>query len=222
MVMGSVKRLLVPLVYLRIRRPDKFLDEIVLPAAFLALSLVIFWVIDWKIQVFGDKGLISGVGSYLQIVTGFYIASLAAVATFNQKDMDKRMDGDSPILTPGWLINNAPETLTRRRFLCFLFGYLSFCSIFLYFCGIAANLVAYPIAQMIPAQYAFTIKWSFACVYLFVLYNLISTTLLGLYYMTERIHRPSAEFTDSPIDAETDKGPQRSTGEPTNGDTGWD
>jgi hypothetical protein len=135
--------------------------------------------------------------------------------------MDKRMDGDSPVLTLDWLGQTAPETLTRRRFLCFLFGYLSFCSIFLYFCGIGANLIAAPAAQMIPVRYAFAIKWSFACIYLFVLYNLISTTLLGLYYMTERIHRPSAEFVSAPQVTESVGAQKPTPSSPETGDDGW-
>ncbi|AZZ75294.1 hypothetical protein CCX46_09070 [Pseudomonas sp. RU47] len=191
--MRSVKRLLTPLSYLRIDRQDKFFDEIALPLLLLIISLSVFWLLDWKLVIFGSSGLVAGVGSYLQVVTGFYIASLAAIATFNQKNMDLRMAGESPTLTVEWMGIKREEKLSRRRFLCFLFGYLSFLSIFLYFGGVGANLLAQPILSSIPATAIFWVKWSFVSVYLFIIYNLICTTLLGLYYMTERIHRPEAE-----------------------------
>jgi len=186
-----------PLSYLRIDRRGKVFDELVLPLFFLLLTFLVFWLLDWKIVVFGSSGLVSGVGSYLQVVTGFYIASLAAVATFNQKNMDVRMAGDSPTLTVEWKGRRLEEQLTRRRFLCFLFGYLSFLSIFVYFGGVGANLIAQPLVTVVPKAYMFWVKWGFVSIYLFVVYNLICTTLLGLYYMTERIHRPESEFVES-------------------------
>jgi|GEM_PF-274290 len=194
--MNSAKRLLTPLSYLRIDRPGKVFDEIYLPLIFLIVTYLVFWALDWKLVIFGSSGLVAGVGSYLQVVTGFYIASLAAVATFNQKNMDVRMAGESASLTVEWKGRKREEKLTRRRFLCFLFGYLSFLSVFVYFGGVAANLTAQPLVNVLPKAWVFGIKWGFVSVYLFVVYNLICTTLLGLYYMTERIHRPESEFVE--------------------------
>jgi len=196
-----------PLSYLRIERKGKAFDELVLPLLLLALTLCFFWLLDWKLVIFGSSGLVSGVGSYLQVVTGFYIASLAAVATFNQKNMDLRMAGDSPTLTVEWKGRRLEEQLTRRRFLCFLFGYLSFLSIFVYFGGVGANLIAPPLVAALPKDYLFFVKWGFVSVYLLVVYNLICTTLLGLYYMTERIHRPESEFVGSDSQPEEDERP---------------
>lgn len=203
--MRSAKRLLTPLSYLRIDRQDKLKDEVVIPLVLLVTTFFFFWLLDWKVVVFGGSGLIAGVGSYLQVVTGFYIASLAAIATFNQKNMDERMAGESPSLTVDWKGRRVEEKLTRRRFLCFLFGYLAFLSIFLYFSGVAANLLSQPIVKIIPSEAIFWIKWSFVSVYLFVVYNLICTTLLGLYYMTERIHRPESVFVDTPEEESEDE-----------------
>lgn len=194
--MNSAKRLLTPLLYLRIDRQGKIFDEIFLPVLLLCFTYIVFWALDWKLVIFGGSGLVAGVGSYLQVVTGFYIASLAAVATFNQKNMDVRMAGDSPSLTVEWKGRRLEEKLTRRRFLCFLFGYLSFLSVFVYFGGVGANLLAQPIVNKLPVDWLFWVKWGFVSCYLLVVYNLICTTLLGLYYMTERIHRPESEFVE--------------------------
>lgn len=196
--MRSVKRLLTPLSYLRIDRQDKILDELALPLLLLIATITVFWLLDWKLVIFGSSGLVAGVGSYLQVVTGFYIASLAAIATFNQKNMDLRMAGESPTLKVEWMGVKREEKLSRRRFLCFLFGYLSFLSIFLYFGGVGANLLAQPILSLLNGSTIFWFKWTFVSVYLFIVYNLICTTLLGLYYMTERIHRPES----GPVDAQ--------------------
>jgi cation transporter-like permease len=192
---ASLRRLLTPLLYLRIEREDKYIEELVYPLVLLFLSFFVLYLIGWKVTVFGKDGILGAVGGYLQIVSGFYIASLAAVATFNQKNMDLPMQGDAPTLTFKRNHKTTTEKLTRRRFLSFLFGYLSFLSIILFFGGIAANVVA-PHTVVAAGKYAPLIKWSFSAVYMFVIYNLLCTTLLGLYYMTERIHRAEAEFVD--------------------------
>lgn len=226
--MRSAKRLLTPLSYLRIERQDKWLDELILPLIFLLITLFVFWLLDWKLVVFGSSGLLAGVGSYLQVVTGFYIASLAAVATFNQKNMDHRMEGESPSLTVEWKGGKREEKLTRRRFLCFLFGYLSFLSIFVYFGGVAANLLAQAVLNVLPIAAVFWVKWFFVSVYLFVVYNLICTTLLGLYYMTERIHRPKSEFVEvagnndqEQDDVNSDQGVSNDVQAPKQSEEGW-
>ncbi|WP_213626932.1 hypothetical protein [Pseudomonas sp. Pc102] len=194
-MIASIRRLLTPLLYLRISREDKYFDEIALPLVLLVLSFITMYLIDWKVTVFGKDGILSAVGGYLQIVSGFYIASLAAIATFNQASMDLPMKGDAPTLEHKRKGVAGTETLTRRRFLSFLFGYLSFISILLFFSGIAANVVA-PHVYTVAGQYAAYIKWVFCAIYMFIIYNMLCTTLLGLYYMTERIHRPEAKFVE--------------------------
>jgi hypothetical protein len=160
----------------------------------LLVTFSVFWLVSWDVTVFGASGLISSVVGYLQVVSGFYIASLAAVATFNQENMDKPMAGKSPVLSVRRRGRMKDEKLTRRRFLCFLFGYLAFLSVLMLFIGIGANLVAPAVSQEIDGDFGFYLKWLFAGCYIFVGYNLIFTTLLGLYYMTDRIHRKDAAF----------------------------
>ncbi len=141
------------------------------------------------LKIFGDKGLLDLIVGLLQILTGFYIASLAAVATFNKSDMDSKMKGEPAKLSV--LVRGVPvtEELTRRRFLCLMFGYLSFVSIFLYFAGGVANLFSSHIAGLLPLKLHSWAKWLFVWIYLTITANLIVTTLLGLFYMSDRIHR---------------------------------
>lgn len=86
-------------------------------------------------DIFGDHGIVQGVNGLLQILTGFYIASLAAVATFNKQSMDEVMPGEPPIVD---VRGGKIEQLTRRRFVCSMFGYLAFISLFVYLIGIGA------------------------------------------------------------------------------------
>lgn len=205
--MGSIRRLLAPLSYLRIEREDKVTDELVIPAVLTIISVGILWCFSGRIPVFADKGVVSFIVGYLQIVSGFYIASLAAVATFNKESMDKPMPGIPVVLPVTRRSKGRPETLSRRRFLCFLFGYLSLLSLVLYFSGSALILLAPHIKNILSEAALAAVKWSVICVYMFTTYNLLVTTLLGLYYMTDRIHRKDATFvppSDGAVETQVD------------------
>lgn len=194
--MDSLTRFLTPLSYLRIQRDGKYVDELFIPIILTLMTFLVFFLTSWKVPVFGASGLVVSVTSYLQVVSGFYIASLAAIATFNKETMDKTMAGDPPTLKVRVKGVVRLEELSRRRFLCFLFGYLALLSIILYFVGIGSNLLA-PVISLNNYYLALGVKWGFAAIYTFASYNMICTTLLGLYYMADRIHRKDNEFTDS-------------------------
>jgi hypothetical protein len=149
------------------------------------------------LPVFGGDGLIKVITGILQILTGFYIASLAAVATFDKQGMDDPMPGKPIALNVKRRGHTKSEILTRRRFLCLLFGYLALLSFFLYFLGAIANLVTDNVKYLLPVASHSLIKWGFVFAYLFLTVNLVTTTLHGLYYMVDRIHRADAKIVEN-------------------------
>lgn len=83
------------------------------------------------------------------------------------------------------------ENLSRRRFLSFLFGYMSFLTLVLYVVGYVYLITdRYWLANAAPLWRP-TIFRIFWCIYVFALANLLSISLLGLFYLTDRIHRPN-------------------------------
>lgn len=72
-----------------------------------------------------------------------------------------------------------------------MFGYLSFLSFVLFGISAFGNLLEPNINALIPydAKAFWYVRWSFVGAFLFLASNLLVTTLLGLYYMTDRIHR---------------------------------
>jgi hypothetical protein len=156
--------------------------------------MLVLYAFAGKIPIFSEKGVISVIVGYLQIVSGFYIASLAAVATFNKESMDKTMPGIPVVLPSRPRRRGKPEALSRRRFLCFMFGYLSFTSLMLYFGGSAIVLLAPHLKSLLSEAWLPIIKWPTVCIFIFITSNMMVTTLLGLYYMTDRIHRKDAAF----------------------------
>lgn len=187
--MKAISRLLRPLDYVRIKHPEKPLYDLFIPALFTIIIVAVLMLLPQPIKMSGPDGLFESIVGLLQILTGFYIASLAAIATFKKPGMDKTMPGDPPTLKTTSRGKIRIDQLTRRRFLCLMFGYLALVSVFLYFLGKAALLTKGNMTQILPLNLYPVLKWSFISGFIFVTSNLITTTLLGLYYMVDRIHR---------------------------------
>jgi len=122
--------------------------------------------------------------------TGFFIAALAAIATFQKADLDRVMAGTPPTIEEfdedeGRDVTTA---LTRRRFLCFLFGYLAFLALAL-FIATAVALVAKPWVVAVSGDWKPYVRGAGAFLFLFGFWHMMSISLLGLYYLTDRLHR---------------------------------
>lgn len=131
--------------------------------------------------------LVAFSSQFLMILLGFYIAALAAIAIFPSPTMDQGLDGGEARLKRCEHGADIERKLTRRRFLCLLFGYLSFLSLVL------ALLSGLP-SSLDPARFFQDTEWRNLCrivytgVYVLFFMQLISLTLLGLFYLTDRIH----------------------------------
>jgi len=194
--MGALSRLFRPLDYVRIKHTAKTKYDFHIPFYLASAFTLILLILPVSPKISGDGGLIDVFTGLLQMLTGFYIASLAAISTFNKEGMDNTMPGDPPTLASSYRGKIKTDLLTRRRFLCLMFGYLSLVSIFLYFTGAGALLIAPSAKAVCSAGVYFLVKWFFVLTYLFIASNLIITTMLGLFYMVDRIHRHDPELID--------------------------
>jgi hypothetical protein len=180
------------------------------------ISWLDWWRIDhWAVKAINYKlspliGLAGAIGAYflpphlnlwrengavwltnglLQPLVGFFIAALAAVATFQRQGLDDPMGADPPQLSRKE--GRSIENLSRRRFLCLLFGYLSGNSISLYIGGMAIILVEPQYISFMTAHYVLFHQYlrpiGFG-VYSFVFGHMIITSFLGLYFLVDRIH----------------------------------
>lgn len=191
-----ISRLFKPLDYLRIKHRQKTIYDYVIPLIISIVGTTCIYLLPLPISIFGKSGFINAITGILQILTGFYIASLAAVATFDKRGLDVPLAGKPVILKVhrrGKLID---EHVTRRKFLCLLFGYLALLSFFLYFLGSMANLLAANFSYLTPPPLRCFVKWLFVGIYIFLTANLITTTLHGFYYLVDRIHRQDPQVKD--------------------------
>ncbi|MBH0074932.1 hypothetical protein I6F48_05045 [Pseudoalteromonas sp. SWYJ118] len=188
-------KLFKPISYIRIKHYEKSWFDFILPLGTTLLFFFIIYCLSEPIRLLGKEGLVSLVNGLLQILAGFYIASMAAIATFNKEGMDDIMDGTPPTL-------NGVE-LTRRQFLTYLFGYLAFCSICLYFIGGFAQLASLSLFHLVSLSSPF-LKILLVGLYIFAISNIMYTTVLGMHFMIDKIHRKKVVIRDNKANETSD------------------
>lgn len=176
-----------PFSYLKIKHQLKKKFDWVIPLFLTFTSSSICYFQD-VIVLWGKNGIVYEVYGLIQILPGFYIAALAAIATFKKKDLDFLMPDPAPELE--LMIDSQPNTITitRRRFLCLLFSYLTALSLILSLFCILSEPARLITSSIIPSSISEAVSSFFFLAYMLFFWQLITTTLLGLYYLGEKIH----------------------------------
>lgn len=182
-----MRRLLQPLSYLAIRHTAKWRYDYAYPAVLAALITAILLWGPVDLNVSGDKGLLDKLNGLIGILVGFFIAALAAVATFDRPGMDEVMPGEAPKLMVVERGARYEIALSRRIFLSMLFGYLSLVSFFVYVAGVVIQLASQD-GRHIPAEVFAVARPVVIFPYLFLVCNVAINTALGIYYLSYRIH----------------------------------
>ncbi|WP_263081016.1 hypothetical protein [Endozoicomonas sp. Mp262] len=190
-----------PFAYLQIKHEDKWLYDWAIPCIFTCLSLAFLFFLSGLEQVVGDNGLLSSILGFTGNLPGFFIAALAAIATFNRKDIDQLVSGkkaEVKILNSNQFIN---IQLTRRRLLCLLFAFLTTESLLINLYGhfgLAVTLNSEPqlttIAigdQSINMNLGAVASWGYVTFFMFMLWQMITSTMFGLYYLGDKLHQIS-------------------------------
>ncbi len=185
-----LSQLLKPIAYLYIVNTDKrkvdWLYPIVLAA--LTLALLEYFLSDeymWK-----SGGLVSMTLGFIQSLPGFYIAALAAVATFGKRGIDRYFPDPMPYINKKVQGEKTKNFLTRRTFLCMLFAFLTYESIILIIISIGGLLISGQPHTIIifgfDASPTISLVSNFS--YLLILYQMIAATFWGLFYLGYKIH----------------------------------
>jgi hypothetical protein len=197
----AVRQLCSPLRYLRIEQgsglfTSKLTYDAIIPAILSAVSTAATYRLGASIGLFASTGLVPGVLDLLNLMIAFFIAALAAVATFDKPSLDEPMKGDPAVLR--LTSSNGSKKyhkLTNRQFICYVFGYLSFASIML----IAVLYITRQIGPSILARYHFEL-WAVVSGKLvgtfalfLAIWQIFITTLLGIYFLCDRL-----QFIDDP------------------------
>lgn len=189
-------RIFVPLRYWSIDHPQKRKFDLHFPIALTLIFSLALLSEEFRKDALGSLDIIGKLSGFLGVLTGFFIAALAAVATFGKAEMDDPMPGDPPLrLEHKTHAETYFENLSRRRFLSLLFGYLSFISLTLYIIGYMYLVTDKYFLGGLPAHTRSYIFCGFWIIYMFFISNIISNTYLGLFYLADRIHRPNKAVT---------------------------
>ena len=192
-------RLFYPLGYLRLQNPHKARIDII-SAGFLGVVIACPFILLPGANFFSGGGFLDKLLGLTSALTGFYVAALVAAATFTHPDLDKTITaGPIALITKGANGNRISELLTRREFVCSMFGYLAFSAMIL---SLAASIAIgiSPINKTLALQWPIfgflfepKIFWysraSVVLMFCLLTAHLTVTTSLGLYYLMDRLYR---------------------------------
>ena len=199
---------LYPLNYLRLRneRGNLVVWRDVLPVALLVIVIVLFFELVSTSNFYGKDGFVEKAGGITSSLTGFYIAGLLAVATFtiNQTALDHPIKIGPVFLGEG----DTRQSLSRREYVCLMFGYLAVLSLsfslFSAFSGAGAEAVATKLAASSATIRGVTLqtRWIVGLVgeigVSVVVSHIALTTGYGLYYLTKKIYEREAAIDKKP------------------------
>jgi apolipoprotein N-acyltransferase len=174
------RRLLAPFRYLAIRHDIKPRYDWGWPFVLTVATMVIFWLMPVRPPLIGDTGILKGVLDLIALFAAFFVAALAAVATFERKSLDLPMQGTTPTLDG--------RDLSRRQFICYLFGYLAVLSFALFLSIVSAQIVTPSLVVTLSVTGLWWVKAISGTVFAFAFWNMIVTTLLGIYFLVERVN----------------------------------
>ncbi len=211
--------LLFPLRYLRLENAygSYLVRRDTLPTLLLMLILCAPFIIIGGTNYFHKDGFVDKLSAFSGVLTGFYVAALIAVATFSPK-----LEGLDVPITQGEIRQpRAPDSekgdlLTRREYVCYMFGYLAFVSLILSISCIMTVVISpgfgdfgFPIAAGLASMDIphGLMRAVAICAVSLPLSSLAITTVRGLYYLVERLYAEAPQ-----IDEEPSTGPPEAEG----------
>lgn len=185
-----------PITYLRIRYGKKLKSKFFFD---FGIPIILIFILYFSSLVLAQEwpkvssGTLKSILGFLTLAFPFYVASLTAVSTFPSDVLDKPfVGGDNQKAT--LKIYNAdeerdrPETLSRRQFMAYMFGYLSFTSLLLLAIIIVDGGFGFSnsIANSFPsaAVYIFSVMNFFLWA---ILANIFFVTLMALRFLIARV-----------------------------------
>jgi hypothetical protein len=179
-------RLLAPIRYLAIHHAEKAKYDFIVPCSLTLISWLGYMLMDPRIPLFGDAGLLKYTRDMLVMAVPFLIGALASVAMGapGGTKLDRRPTGAEIFL------DGSP--LTLRQFVCYLLGYLSFIGLVTLGLSIFAALLHDPViawTKSYPTVRSFTHGFG-SLVLAYLLSSLSVTIFWALYFLSDVLNRP--------------------------------
>lgn len=215
---------LFPLSYLSLVRED---GKLLLRRDFLYLfgvaaltGLLVYFAPN--LNFFGPSGVVDKLGSLSSTLTGFYVAALVGAATFTShiSDLDKYLlDGSLYLSNDQFASSVIPEhdeedvsdsQITRRQYICLIFGYLAFTALTLSILSIAMVAVSSAISPGNQYYTSTVLKYIFSLFYSLLAAHMALTTARGIFYLSYKMYLGDGEavqvedIKSSPTDEDRD------------------
>lgn len=187
-----LNQMLQPLSYLAIRHPQKWKVDWLFPVV-IALVCTAFSIgAGWVADVHRAGGPVSMLLGFFSSLPGFYIAALAAIATFGRNDIDNILPEPTPTVKLVTRGENVLVKLTRRRFLAMLFAFLTCESIALVMYSVFFLSYGAAIADLqdFDGMLAKAVILVMTFIYYTLLMQILAATFWGLYYLGFKLHEP--------------------------------
>lgn len=199
--MWWLRQISTPLRYWSIRqkKPDrKLFFDLYLPLLTGVVAAIVCHIFDLYSSILSENGVYSNLVRILELLAAFFIAALAAVSTFQNSEVEGYLRGNerNPLTIPVWVASRnefVRVRVTRRQFLCHMFGYLAFITIiFIAAVNIARFFISnfqLPFNDLIISVVNFILAFGFWA----AVANIFFTTLMGLAFLTDRLHGPTED-----------------------------
>ncbi|MCK9715008.1 hypothetical protein LT722_20400 [Pseudomonas syringae pv. syringae] len=181
-----LKQICQPLSYLAIQHPQKWKIDWLFPA--LAAVICVYFSADeaWQTAAYRTGGPISMLLGFFQCLPGFYIAALAAIATFGRTDIDDILPEPAPTVKLTTRGENILIKLTRRRFLAMLFSFLTCESIVLVLYSVFFLSCGGEISDI--RHFGDVALLGLTFIFYTLLFQMVAATFWGLFYLGFKLH----------------------------------
>lgn len=169
--------------YLRIRLKGKIYFDLFFPLLGAFSVTLAAYLLNVSFRFFGEGGLLTSASNLFGVLIGFFITALAAVATFSNSSVDRKLNNHGAYVKD--------EELTRRQFLCLLFGYLTFLSFVLFFIIMTCAAIHERLWTVQLGVAAGAVRLGSLFLFSFALSHLFCICLLGMHYLIYRLHVPA-------------------------------
>jgi hypothetical protein len=188
--MSRHNKILTVFSFLKIEGEDIAWYQFYYPLILTCVGFSLFISGRWVGLEIDESDFVSDLNSLMGVLVGFYIASLAAVSSFENKNLDIAMKGRPTKLRTFRADKEIVETLTRRRFLTILFGYCAILSVIVFALGMLSLNVSFEVElESSFFELLRFLTYVFWAGYSWLLSSLLVSTLLGLHYLVDRMHR---------------------------------
>ena len=183
-------RLLYPLRYFMLDNEEKrWLDR--WPTMILAILIALPYIFIPGASFFRANGLLDKMLTLTSCLTGFYVAALVAAATFSHPDLDNIItSGPIALVSKSADGEKIKDLLSRRRFACYIFGYLSFLSLIIsVWSAVVVSLSTSILPHLFKTELFIWLRNIFLILSSAMIAHLVVATCLGLYYLMDRMYR---------------------------------